>query len=278
MDPEIQAAQDRLAQPGETVEVEQPEAAETVVAEGAAEGTEPTAEPTAEPVVRPTYDEERMIRLERQNAELMDQVNRLAQPTQAPVADVPPPPPPTINTPEELQRYMEAYAGWREDRLARRLTANFRQDAASVAAEQRARGLFSRDAMGEGRDYDMLVAKHIAPVEQSDPTFRAFFNKQADPAVARYVTAAVLEVIDSTANGDPVKGVANLWAALEGKASTAKTILKQVKDAAEGQVGRTGLRPSRAMTPSDRAQQIAKDSKSLSVAAFAAKYPKLITG
>lgn len=276
MDPEVQAAQERVAatEPGEAVEVERAEAGEVVETEGneqtegeAAERTEPEAVRT-----EPTPADDRFARLERQNAELAEQLTRLSGRDRV-VEDKPPVQLDQIETKADLAKYLE----WNNEKLRRELSASFREDSASVHAEQRARGLFNRNEMGQGRDYDSLITKHIAPVEQVDPSFRRFFNSQQDPATARYVTAAVLEVIER-AKGDPVKGVANLWAALDGKQATTSRVLKDIRSAAEKQVGKTNLRAARATEPSDKAAAMARDAKSLHPSEFAAKYPKLVNG
>jgi hypothetical protein len=277
MDAEIQAAQERAqaAQPGEFIEeegAEQPTAEAAAGEEtGAAEGGEGNADVT--PATPPAPEDDRFTRLERQLAEANDRIERLSGRDRPQQVEEPEPDTDKFTTAKEWKNYI----GYKLDQVRREMGASFREDAIRVSAEQKARGIYSRDSMGEGRDYDALVGKHIAPIEKMIPAFRQVFNGQQDPATARYVLAAALEIIDR-AQGDPVRGLSTLWSALDGKATTTRTLLKQVKDAAERQVGRTQMRPARAAEPRDNTAQLASDAKNLHPSEFAKKYPKLVNG
>jgi len=264
-DEEIQAAQERAeaAQPGEIVEGEQ--APEVETPETATAETEVPEAPVR------TESDDRLARLERQNRELSDQIARLSQPQGPPPDDKPP-----VNEVKTMDDLL-AVLDWRDKRLARQISAISRGDAQNVMSESMARGLFSHDSMGGGRDYDALVGKHITPVEQVDPGFARLFTEQPNPAVARYALATALEIIEQT-KGDPVKGFRNLWSALDNRRTATRTVLKQVQNAAKAQVGATDLRGSRSGSSKDPAAQLDQDARTMTTNEFAKKYPHLVTG
>ena len=132
--------------------------------------------------------------------------------------------------------------------------------------------------MGKGYSYDAIVGKHIAPIERVDPGFSRIISAQPDPGAARYVLGVALEAI-SRAGGDVVKGMRDVIAALDGKRTTLKGVLKQVGDAAREQVGRTDLRASRSSpAPAATAAQMERDARTMSPADFAKKYPRFVEG
>jgi hypothetical protein len=276
LDEETQAAVDRAqAQQGEPPEPPEPEAPEAEAGEVALEPGTEGAEPSGEAERSEARDplEDRFARIERENADLRERVQRLSGPPPAEEDDKPPVT--AINSFDDLEKYVS----WRENKLARRLLASNRDEITHVTAEQAARAQFTEAAMGKGYSYDSIVGKHIAPIERVDPGFSRIISAQPDPGAARYVLGIALEAI-GRAGGDVVKGMRDVIAALDGKRTTVKTVLKQVGEASRQQVARTDLRASRSSTQQagTNAQQMDRDARTMHPADFAKKYPRFIEG
>lgn len=175
-----------------------------------------------------------------------------------------------IESMDDLVKFLD----WRDQRFENRLRGTIVTDAGAAASEQRARGLFSREAMGEGRDYDALTNRHLDPIERADPSIRRVLASQRDPAAARYALSAALELLDRF-GGDPVKGFAALWKAIDGGSKTSSRIFDQVRRGAERQVGRTNLRGSRSGAERRRGHN-ADEIKDMSVDDFVKAFPNLV--
>lgn len=220
----------------------------------------------------PPEASDRIARLERSFAEQNDLLFRLSRdreggerreiPDRSPVD--------RIESMDDLARFLD----WREQRLAATLRGTIVTDAGAAASEQRARGLFSREAMGEGRDYDALTNRHLEPIERADPSIRRVLASQRDPAAARYALSAALELLDRF-GGDPVKGFAALWKAVDGGSKTSSRIFDQVRRGAERQVGRTNLKGARSGAERRRGHN-ADEIKDMSVDDFVKSFPHLV--
>jgi hypothetical protein len=258
--------------PIETVEtVERPEPGELAGAEATPEGAASEGATPPDDDADRTALLDRLQRLERSNAELNDSLYRMGQHREGPAAAPPEDRPPVekVETWEDMQKYLD----WRDTRLANSLRGAVSGDAMAVASEQRARGLFNREQMGNGRDYDALVARHIEPIERADPNFRRLLGTQRDPATARYVLATVLELIDRN-GGDSVKGIGALWAAVDGKRSTTASVVKKIKDAADRAIGKTALKGS--ATGTTGKPTTADDLRKMSTYEFQKRFPNAV--
>lgn len=252
-EPSLEAASDERPEPGEQAGIESDEHAS------------PERDPSDEREMRLL---DRLERMERSLAEAHDTITRVTSRDRgAPVDDDGDAPPEKVETWEDMQRYLD----FRDRRLAKELRGVVSADAGAIASEQRARGLYNREAMGVGHDYDSLVARHIEPQERTDPAFRRLLQGQRDPATARYALALVMEMVDR-AKGDPAKGFASVWAAIDGKRSTTRDVVSKIRKAAEKQVDRSNLRGA---APGNGATKMpsAEELKNLPTSEFIKRYP-----
>lgn len=171
--------------------------------------------------------------------------------------DVPPVDPNNIQTMDELRRYNE----WLIKKEISGVSRVASISANHAAAEQRARGLLSAEAMGTGYDYDSMITKHIAPVERQNPATRDLFMRQADPALARFAMAVMLESIEKF-GGDPAKGFRQILHAMGSASRGNAEVFNKIKQGTSraavlrGTVRKSG--PSGATLPTYTAEQVEK--------------------
>ena len=113
-------------------------------------------------------------------------------------------------TPGDMARYFE----WQQQQGLSTVAAQLEANTRSMLAQERARGEFNANTMGEGQDYDSLTSRYVAPLVQNNPAIRELIRYAApgDPARGEMVFATLCAVIDRC--GDDLVG--GLKAALDG--------------------------------------------------------------
>lgn len=152
-------------------------------------------------------------------------------------------------TMDELMAFMEA----KHRKEIRAVEARSAITAKLAASEQRARGLFSASSMGSGADYDAMISRYVAPIEEKNSAFRELMDSQPDPAVARYTMAVMTEISRKFA-GDPVKTFKAVRSALSAVKDAETKVLDTVKKGAKAQAARV----MGASAPGKPARKIAK--------------------
>lgn len=142
------------------------------------------------------------------------------------VPEHPPKPREELTTIADLLEYQD----WRDARMAQQLARQAISAGTTAAGEQRARGLFSKQAMGEGLDYDAMISKYIAPIEKTNPRSRELFSSQRDPAMARYSIAFLMEMTEKF-GGDPVRAFREMRLALSARARGGQAVFDKIKQA-----------------------------------------------
>lgn len=121
------------------------------------------------------------------------------------------------------------YQDLREQRLVAHLRGTAWREANQASSEQFARGLFTEQAMGKGRDFDSLVQRHIRPLYERQPSLqaiRALVPEQ--PALADYLWAANGELLAQVGN-DPVAAARLILDAANAKTTVAADLQKKVR-------------------------------------------------
>lgn len=163
--------------------------------------------------------------------EALSQLQRLQHAGAMDAEDIPAEPPKPrhqLETIEDLLQYQE----WERKRESRSLRVEAALAASQAASEQRARGLLSTSALGEGFDYDAVIARHIAPVEKANPAAAKLFAIQKDPAMARYTIGLMLEAMEKFDN-DPVRTFKAIRSALGAQARAGKDLVNRLNKAEE---------------------------------------------
>jgi hypothetical protein len=234
-------------------------------ASGAAAGGPPAPAGSRQPQ---TLDEVRQIREDAQRAlreaneiraSLAPYMQRLVAETSRP-EDTPPVSLDKVQagnlTYEEFLKYNE----WQQNRNNQRLLTMAQDQAAKVASEQKARGYLSASTLGEGRDYDTMVGKHIAPIYRTNPQLKDLIHTvfSKEPALGEYYLAVMLEGLEKF-NDNPIElfkainGAAN--ARQEGSREASISIRSAANRAADKllQPG-GGARPRQKLTAADIAR------------------------
>jgi len=181
--------------------------------------------------------------LRRQNAELAAELTPFLAHLQQQVRGANAPPfsdPAELDTnpnlkPSDLYRALLAA---NQDQL-QRLGAQQQFIARATLSEQTARGAFSAAEMGEGNDYDTLVARYVAPLVQANPAVDNLIAAAGpnDPATVRMIFATVCLAIDE-AKGDVVKGIKSFLGGFRAVAQAGEDTRKSIQRAARAQSAR----------------------------------------
>lgn len=130
-------------------------------------------------------------------------------------------------------KWADAFKTYIDQQLAG-VQGQIQSTARQAASQQRARGLFSTEAMGAGRDFDSLYNRFLSPAYSEAPWIRdVLFSKTEDPALAEYALARVFELMER-AKGDPVKAFRDLDNALTARVAGAQEALDKITKAQAG--------------------------------------------
>lgn len=147
-------------------------------------------------------------------------------------------------TPQDLAMYLQT----QQQQLVSELSYAAEQRALSASSEQTARGRFSKEQMGEGRDFDTLRQGYLAEAYQQNPQLRQMLYAAApnDPAFSEYVFAVMSRVIERVGN-DPIRGLKAVLDAVDSTtgARAANDVVRNINQAAKKGAQRVlaGARP-----------------------------------
>lgn len=221
------------------------------------------------PVAAPSEWESRYQNLERDFQFLQSQISPFIQHQQQQLAAQNKPP----RTLEEIQNDPSAtakdlvdYINWSNDQRLAQMQAQTEVTAVRASSTQRARGLLTAEALGgQDRDYDTLVARHVAPLVRQNPWVRQAIHAASpqDPALGEYVLGAIAEISQRN-QGDIVKTMRSIWNALDAEQRGAKDVASRIGEAQRQLAQRVipGSRPGTTQTRRLSANEISGMSDS----------------
>jgi hypothetical protein len=234
---------------------------------GGGDDATPTRVAEPPPPSLPREVSDRLTAAERRANELEAKLYQAIQhiPVRAAADDRPPKPKDQLQTAADVAEYTEWLLRHREGQIR----AQAALDAQAAASEQRARGVLSPAALGEGQDYDAVIARHVEPLERENTELRRLFGQMKDPALARYTFGFIRELSEQF-GGDPVKTFNEIRKAMQARTQGAEDMVKKIDKAAKSgadkiraRVGRPGKTPGGKIGPNEITNMSSKQYKEM---------------
>jgi hypothetical protein len=137
--------------------------------------------------------------------------------------------------PSDLGRYLQHQV----DEGLRRTALESERMAQRTLSTERARGQFSREALGDGVDYETLSGTYVRPMVDSNPAVRDLIlaANPENPALAEMMLGAICWGMDQVKT-DPVKGLRMFFDTFRSKRSGAEEVLNRIDQAATSHADR----------------------------------------
>jgi hypothetical protein len=144
------------------------------------------------------------------------------------------------NDPNATAKDLVQYVEWLNDQRLAQIRSETEHAALRASSTQRIRGLLTAESLGgPGRDYDSLVAKHVAPAVRQNPWIAQAVHAASpqDPALGEYILGAIAEIAQRS-GGDIAKAMRSIWNALDAEQRGAREVTSRITEAQRQQAQR----------------------------------------